>query len=213
MSNRGHGRRHRTRREPPTALALTQVRLPAVDRRLERDELRAHLEDADGLVCLLTEHRRRGLLAGAPWLRVVANVAVGYNNIDVPAATRRRIVVTNTPGVLTETTADFTALLLAIARRIAEADAACATARTASWLRTSRRRLGRHTRPDGDDGGGGRGGGPRGPAPGPSREPGGAGILTLRRAAGPGAATSGCAPRSSRRRSAPGRSSVPHWSW
>jgi len=64
------------------------------------------------------------MLAQCPDLRVISNVAVGYNNIDVPACTRRGIRVTNTPGVLTDTTADFTwALLMAAARRLAEGDA------------------------------------------------------------------------------------------
>lgn len=64
------------------------------------------------------------VLAAAPDLKVVANIAVGYNNIDVAEATRRRIYVTNTPGVLDETTADLTwALMMAAARRIAEGDA------------------------------------------------------------------------------------------
>ncbi len=127
-----------SRHLPETALALARarasVRLPAPDRRLERDELLAHLADADGLVCLLTDAVDEALLARAPRLRVVANVAVGYNNIDVAAATRRRIVVTNTPGVLTETTADFTwALILATARRVAEADAFTRAGRFTEW--------------------------------------------------------------------------------
>jgi glyoxylate reductase len=122
--------------EPALALARARasLRLPAEDRRLTRDELLAQLEDADGLVCLLTDTIDEGLLAAAPRLRVVANVAVGYNNIDVEAATRRRIVVTNTPGVLTETTADFTwALLLAAARRVAEADAFTRAGQFTEW--------------------------------------------------------------------------------
>jgi glyoxylate reductase len=127
-----------SRHLPEAALALARtrasVRLPVQDRRLERDELTAHLQDADGLVCLLTDAIDEALLARAPRLRVVANVAVGYNNIDVPAATRRRIVVTNTPGVLTETTADFTwALLLATARRVAEGDAFTRAGRFTEW--------------------------------------------------------------------------------
>ncbi len=116
------------------ARARASVRLPAADRRLEREELQEHLRDADGLVCLLTDTVDEALLAGASRLRVVANVAVGYNNVDVPAATRRGIVVTNTPGVLTETTADFTwALLLATARRVAEADAFTRAGQFTEW--------------------------------------------------------------------------------
>mgnify|MGYP001558389584 FL=1 len=90
---------------------------------LPKEELIARLKNKEGLVCLLTDLIDDEVLSGAAGLKVVANVAVGYNNIDVAAATRRGIVVTNTPGVLTETTADFAwALLMAVARRITEAD-------------------------------------------------------------------------------------------
>ena len=75
-----------------------------------------------GLLCLLTDRVDAQLLAGAPDLKVVSNMAVGYDNIDVAAASARGIPVGNTPGVLTETTADFAfALLMAAARRIPEA--------------------------------------------------------------------------------------------
>jgi glyoxylate reductase len=127
-----------SRHLPEPALALARsgatVRLAPEDRRLAPAELGAALQDADGLICLLTDTIDEPLLARGPRLRVVANVAVGYNNIDVAAATRRRIVVTNTPGVLTETTADFTwALLLATARRVAEADAYTRAGRFTEW--------------------------------------------------------------------------------
>jgi len=127
-----------SRQLPEEALALAQeratVRLNSEDRRLPRGELAQHLRDADGLVCLLTDTIDDELLAQAPRLRVVANVAVGYNNIDVEAATRRKILVTNTPGVLTETTADFTwALLLAAARRVAEGDAYTRAGKFTEW--------------------------------------------------------------------------------
>ncbi|MBI3456754.1 MAG: D-glycerate dehydrogenase [Candidatus Rokubacteria bacterium] len=127
-----------SRHLPQEALDLARsralVRLHPEDRRLSREELAGHLKDADGLVCLLTDKIDEDLLAQAPRLRVVANVAVGYDNIDVPAATRRKIVVTNTPGVLTETTADFTwTLLLATARRVAEADAYTRAGKFTEW--------------------------------------------------------------------------------
>lgn len=91
------------------------------------EELRAHAPGHDYLLCLLTDHIDAALLEacarGTPPLRLVANMAVGYNNIDLDAARRLGVLVTNTPGVLTEATADFTfALLLAVARRIPEAD-------------------------------------------------------------------------------------------
>jgi glyoxylate reductase len=86
-------------------------------------ELGGRLKDKDGLVCLLTERVGEDLLRAAPKLRIVANVAVGYDNVDLPACTKRSVVVTNTPGVLDETTADFAfALMLAVARRVVEAD-------------------------------------------------------------------------------------------
>ncbi|MGQ9622217.1 MAG: 2-hydroxyacid dehydrogenase [Candidatus Caldatribacteriaceae bacterium] len=78
----------------------------------------------DGILCLLTDNIDREVMdAAGPGLRVIANYAVGYNNIDVAEATRRGIMVTNTPGVLTETTADLAwALLMSVARGIVEAD-------------------------------------------------------------------------------------------
>jgi lactate dehydrogenase-like 2-hydroxyacid dehydrogenase len=86
-----------------------------------RDVLMAKVADIDGIYCLLTERIDAELLDAAPRLRVVSNMAVGYNNIDVDACTARGIPVGNTPGVLTDTTADCAfALLMAAARRIVE---------------------------------------------------------------------------------------------
>jgi glyoxylate reductase len=88
-----------------------------------REEFLSRLKDKEGLVCLLTERVDGDVLRAAPKLRIVANVAVGFDNVDVPACTKRGVIVTNTPGVLDETTADFAwALLLAVARRVVEAD-------------------------------------------------------------------------------------------
>ena len=88
-----------------------------------RDVLKAKAADADGLLCLLTDRIDEELLAGAPRLKVVSQMAVGYDNIDVQACTARGVVVGNTPGVLTETTADLAfALLLATARNLVEAE-------------------------------------------------------------------------------------------
>jgi glyoxylate reductase len=90
---------------------------------LTQAELIARLRGRQGLVCLITDAIDASVFTGAPELRVVANVAVGYNNIDVAAATRAGVVVTNTPDVLTETTADFAwTLLMATARRLVEGD-------------------------------------------------------------------------------------------
>jgi glyoxylate reductase len=87
-----------------------------------RDVLLKEMENADGLLCLLTEKIDEELLNKAPHLKIISNMAVGYNNIDIQAAASRGIVVTNTPGVLNETTADLTfALLMTAARRVVEA--------------------------------------------------------------------------------------------
>jgi lactate dehydrogenase-like 2-hydroxyacid dehydrogenase len=86
-------------------------------------QLARKLQGKAGLVCLLTDIVDERLLAQCPELKAVCNIAVGYNNIDVKACTRRGIAVTNTPGVLDDTTADFTwTLLMATARRVVEAD-------------------------------------------------------------------------------------------
>ena len=91
---------------------------------IERGELLARVKGADALLSLLTEKVDAELLdAAGPQLKVVSNVAVGYNNIDVKACTERGIKVTNTPGVLTEATADIAmALVLAATRRLAEGE-------------------------------------------------------------------------------------------
>lgn len=95
---------------------------PEPDTPVDRAALLAAVPDADVLVALLTERIDHEVLSAASRVRGIANYAVGFNNIDVDAATRLGIPVTNTPGVLTETTADLTwALLLAVARRIPEA--------------------------------------------------------------------------------------------
>lgn len=87
-----------------------------------RDVLLQEIKDVDGLFCLLTDTIDREIIENAPNLKVIGNMAVGYNNIDVKTANEKGIVVTNTPGVLTETTADLTfALLMSTARRIVEA--------------------------------------------------------------------------------------------
>jgi lactate dehydrogenase-like 2-hydroxyacid dehydrogenase len=102
-----------------------------VEEPLPKAELVRRLRDKDGLICQITDQIDDEVLSAAPALKVVANIAVGYNNIDVAAARRRGVVVTNTPDVLTETTADFAwALLMAAARRVVEADR---YARTGQW--------------------------------------------------------------------------------
>jgi glyoxylate reductase len=99
--------------------------------RISRPELLRRVKDKEALVCLLTERVNEELLSAGPKLRIVANVAVGFDNIDVPACTRHGIAVTNTPGVLDETTADFAwTLLMAVARRVAEGEQ---LARSGDW--------------------------------------------------------------------------------
>jgi len=90
--------------------------------------------DADGLLTLLTDKIDANLMDAAPKLKVVSNYAVGFDNIDIAEATKHGIVVGNTPGVLTETTADFAfALLMAAARRVAEADAFTKKGKWKTW--------------------------------------------------------------------------------
>jgi glyoxylate reductase len=92
------------------------------------------MKDKDGAVSQLTDHFTAEVINALPKLRVIANVAVGFDNIDLEAATKRNVIVTNTPGVLTETTADFAfALLMAAARRIAEADRFLRAGRWREW--------------------------------------------------------------------------------
>jgi glyoxylate reductase len=87
-----------------------------------QDELRAGVADAEGLLSLLSDRVDADLIAAAPKLRAIANYAIGFDNIDVDAATARSIQVGNTPDVLTDATADLAwALMLAVARRVVEA--------------------------------------------------------------------------------------------
>ena len=103
----------------------------ANDDRPPRDEVLRRVRDKEGLVCLLTEKVNDEFLRLAPKLRIAANVAVGYDNIDVDACTKRGVVATNTPGVLDETTADFAwTLLMAVARRLPEGEQ---LARSGNW--------------------------------------------------------------------------------
>ncbi len=96
-----------------------------------REEVLRRVKDKEALICLLTEKVNDELLQAAPKLRIAANVAVGFDNIEVAACTKRGVVATNTPGVLDETTADFAwTLLMAVARRLLEGDA---LARSGMW--------------------------------------------------------------------------------
>ena len=115
-----------TRRLPAAAMRVLEAACDVTlwdnaELPLPREELLRAVADVDGLLCLLTDRVDAELLAAAPRLRAVATMAVGYDNIDVPACSARGVLVSNTPGVLTETTADLAwALMLAAARRIVE---------------------------------------------------------------------------------------------
>lgn len=101
---------------------------------IPRDVFLQKISSAEGLYCLLTDVVDQELLAQAPRLRVVSTMAVGYDHIDVSACTKRKIPVGNTPGVLTETTADCAfALLLAAARRLGEAVDFVRAGRWVAW--------------------------------------------------------------------------------
>lgn len=93
------------------------------DRVLSAEELRTRLKGKQGLVCQLQDKINEELLSAAPGLKISSNVAVGFDNVDLAAATRHGVMITNTPEVLTDTTADFAfALMISAARRVAEAD-------------------------------------------------------------------------------------------
>jgi glyoxylate reductase len=116
-----------TRRVPKAGLDLlrgcAQVKVWDGELPPPREVLLDEAEVADGLLCLLTDKIDAGLMDAAPRLKVVSNYAIGYDNVDVKAATERGILVCNTPGILTDTTADFAFTLLAcVARRVVEAE-------------------------------------------------------------------------------------------
>ncbi|MCB5247949.1 MAG: D-glycerate dehydrogenase [Candidatus Cloacimonetes bacterium] len=127
-----------TRNIPQPALdrleEVFDVSVHASGASLGREEFLRAVEDADALLCLLTDSIDKELLDAAPKLKCVSNLAVGYNNIDVRYATQKGIAVCNTPGVLTETTADLAwALLMACARRLVEADKYVRESRFDGW--------------------------------------------------------------------------------
>lgn len=127
-----------TRQIPEVALAPLHtcgaVRVWDREEIMPRETLLRSVQDADALLCMVTERIDEELLAHAPKLRIVANMAVGYDNVNVPALTNRGIVFTNTPGVLTETTADLAfALILGIARRLGEGERMVRAGRWGAW--------------------------------------------------------------------------------
>ncbi|HET9002000.1 MAG TPA: D-glycerate dehydrogenase [bacterium] len=128
-----------TRPLPAAAMRILegQVEYHMWDRENEavrRETLLREIVDVDGIICLITEKMDAEAIERAHRCRVIAQVAVGYDNIDVAAATRRGIYVTNTPGVLTETTADMGwAILMATARRVVEGDKFTRSGRWKTW--------------------------------------------------------------------------------
>ncbi len=127
-----------TRKIPSAAVQLLKKRFKVTmnieDRNAHRREIKSAVKEAHGLLCLLTDKIDEELLSDAPNLRIVANMAVGYDNINLKAATKRGIMATNTPGVLTETTADLAwTLIMGAARRLAEADKYTREGRFSGW--------------------------------------------------------------------------------
>ncbi len=106
-----------------TIASATEMELWAGELPPPRDVYLEKVRDIDGLLSILTDKIDAEIMDASPGLKVISNMAVGFDNIDVPAATSRGILVGNTPGVLTETTADFAfTLLMAAARRVVEGD-------------------------------------------------------------------------------------------
>lgn len=118
-----------------TAFGKDAVTVAPQDAAIGRGELLAGVCGIDALLCILTERIDEEVMeAAGPQLRIIANYAVGYNNIDVAAASTRGIPVSNTPGVLTETTADLAwTLLMSAARRITEGERYLRAGRWESW--------------------------------------------------------------------------------
>jgi glyoxylate reductase len=115
--------------------AASDVDLYVGSSAISRAELLQRVKGVDAIVCLLTETIDVAVLdAAGPQLKIVANVAVGYNNVDVPACRARGIVVTNTPDVLTNACGDFTwGLILAITRRLSEGERVVRAAKWGGW--------------------------------------------------------------------------------
>ena len=114
-----------TRKVPEQAITRLQRQCDLMiweeDQAVSREWLLQNISEVEGLYCLLTDTIDAGVLQKAPRLKVVSTMAVGFDNIDVTECTRRGIPIGNTPGVLTETTADFAfGLIMASARRIVE---------------------------------------------------------------------------------------------
>ncbi|MBI3665690.1 MAG: D-glycerate dehydrogenase [Acidobacteria bacterium] len=113
---------------------FTEIEYNNAEEGFTAEELLKRLADKQGVVSQLTDKFTAEVMDKLPNLKVISNVAVGFDNIDIPGATKRRTLVTNTPEVLTETTADFTfALLMATARRVVEGDAFLRSGQYQEW--------------------------------------------------------------------------------
>lgn len=127
-----------TRRIPDKGLELLKkyhdFEINPENRVLNKKEILEGVKGKDGLICLLTDTIDKEIVDSEPRLKMIANYAVGYNNIDVEAATKRKIPVSNTPGVLTDATSEMAwALLFAVARRIVESDQFTREGRFTGW--------------------------------------------------------------------------------
>jgi len=127
-----------TRKIPEPGLAVLKkeftLEVNPEDRVLSKEEIIKGIKGKDGLLCLLTDPIDKEVIDAEPGLKMIASYAVGYDNIDIAAATKRRIPVSNTPGVLTETTAELAwALLFTVARRIVEGDTFTREGKFTGW--------------------------------------------------------------------------------
>jgi len=127
-----------TRKIPESGINLLKnyhtVTVSEKDRVLSKDEIIDQAQDAEGLLCLLTDTIDSEVISSLPNLKMIANYAVGFNNVDVETATQKKIPVSNTPGVLTDTTAELAwALVFSVARRIVESDSFCRDGKFEGW--------------------------------------------------------------------------------
>jgi glyoxylate reductase len=128
-----------TRKIPDEGINLLkkehEIKVFAHDKIPTKSEIINGLKDKDGLLCLLADNIDEEIINSEPKLKMIANYAVGFDNIDIKAATKRKIPVSNTPGVLTDATAELTwALLLSAARRIVEGDKYIRDGKFIGWL-------------------------------------------------------------------------------
>ena len=127
-----------TRAIPETGLTLLKQKYTVTvyphDRLPTKQEIMTGVKDADGLLCLLTDPIDTDVITSAPHLKMISTYAVGYDNIDIATASARGILISNTPGVLTDATAELAwALLMSAARRIPEGDQYCRQGHFKGW--------------------------------------------------------------------------------